>query len=139
MIQAQDNKVTQTQWQFNELMPMSDAEYTLWLSLLEERTGITLPETRKSFLLSKLSIRMQELGINAYKSYFAYVTHGKAGRVEWEILVDRLTIHETRFFVTLEPWNSLNRLTLINLTLKIITPTFIFGVLAAQQVKNLIV
>lgn len=98
MIQAQDNKVTQTQWQFNELMPMSDAEYTLWLSLLEERTGITLPETRKSFLLSKLSIRMQELGINAYKSYFAYVTHGKAGRVEWEILVDRLTIHETRFF-----------------------------------------
>ena len=41
---------------------------------------------------------MQELGINAYKSYFAYVTHGKAGRVEWATLVDRLTIHETRFF-----------------------------------------
>ena len=98
MIQAQDNKVTQHQWQQNELLPMADAEYVLWLSLLEERTGITLPEARKSFLLSKLSIRMQELGINAYKSYFAYVTHGKAGRVEWETLVDRLTVHETRFF-----------------------------------------
>ncbi len=90
--------MSQTQWQLNELMPMSDAEYALWLSLLEERTGITLPELRKSFLLSKLSIRMQELGINQYKSYFAYVTHGKAGRVEWETLVDRLTVHETRFF-----------------------------------------
>ena len=77
---------------------MSDDENALWLSLLEERTGITLPELRKSFLLSKLSIRMQELGINEYKSYFAYVTHGKAGRVEWETLVDRLTVHETRFF-----------------------------------------
>lgn len=90
--------MSQTQWQLNDLMPMTDAEYDLWLTLLEERTGITLPELRKSFLLSKLSIRMQELGISNYKSYFAYVTHGKAGRVEWETLVDRLTVHETRFF-----------------------------------------
>lgn len=98
MIQAQENKVPQPLWQLNELVPMDDDEYALWLALLEERTGITLPELRKSFLLSKLSIRMQELGINEYKSYFAYVNHGKAGRVEWEILVDRLTVHETRFF-----------------------------------------
>ena len=98
MIQAQENKVPQSLWQLNELMPMDDDEYTLWINLLEERTGITLPELRRSFLLSKLSIRMQELGINEYKSYFAYVNHGKAGRVEWEILVDRLTVHETRFF-----------------------------------------
>ncbi|MDH5661201.1 MAG: protein-glutamate O-methyltransferase CheR, partial [Gammaproteobacteria bacterium] len=90
--------MSQTQWQLNELMPMSDEEYSLWVELLEERTGITLPELRKSFLLSKLSIRMQELGINEYKSYFAYINHGKAGRVEWETLVDRLTVHETRFF-----------------------------------------
>lgn len=77
---------------------MSDNEYALWLTLLEERTGITAPELRKSFLLSKLTIRMRELGISEYKSYFAYVTHGKTGRVEWETLVDRLTVHETRFF-----------------------------------------
>lgn len=96
MIQAQEKNVSQ--WQLNKLMPMSDAEYALWIALLEERTGISLPELRKSFLLSKLSIRMRELGINEYKSYFAYVTHGKPGRVEWEILVDRLTVHETRFF-----------------------------------------
>jgi len=98
VIQAQENNVSQAQWQLQELMPMSDYEYALWIDLLEERTGITLPELRKSFLLSKLSIRMQELGIAEYKSYFAYVTHGKAGRVEWETLVDRLTVHETRFF-----------------------------------------
>lgn len=98
MIQVQEKEMSQTQWQLNELMPMSADEYALWLVLLEERTGITLPELRKSFLLSKLSIRMQELGIHEYKSYFAYVTHGKAGRVEWETLVDRLTVHETRFF-----------------------------------------
>lgn len=98
VIHSQENKVSQSQWQLNEIMPMSDSEYALWITLLEEKTGITLPELRKSFLLSKLSIRMHELGINEYKRYFAYITHGKAGRVEWETLVDRLTVHETRFF-----------------------------------------
>ena len=98
VICSQENDEPQTQWRLNELKPMSEEEYALWLTLLEERTGITLPELRKSFLLSKLSIRMQELGISEYKSYFAYVTHGKTGRVEWETLVDRLTVHETRFF-----------------------------------------
>lgn len=98
MIPSQDNKEIQAQWQLNDLMPMSDSEYAMWIALLEERTGITLPELRKSFLLSKLSIRMQELSINEYKSYFAYVTHGKTGLIEWETLVDRLTVHETRFF-----------------------------------------
>lgn len=90
--------MSQTDWQFNDLMPMDDSEYVLWMELLENRTGITLPELRKSFLLSKLSIRMRELGINEYKDYFKQVTSGKAGRVEWETLVDRLTVHETRFF-----------------------------------------
>ena len=98
MIQARNNNAAQSQWRLNKLMPMSDNEYGLWLALLEQRTGITLPELRKSFLLSKLSIRMQELGISEYRRYYAYVTHGRAGRVEWETLVDRLTVHETRFF-----------------------------------------
>lgn len=122
MIQAQENNVSQTLWQLNELMPMSDDEYALWLTLLEERTGITLPELRKSFLLSKLSIRMQELGINEYKSYFAYVTHGKAGRVEWETLVDRLTVHETRFFRDTQALSLIKQAYLENLNFENNTP-----------------
>ncbi|MFK5913361.1 MAG: protein-glutamate O-methyltransferase CheR [Woeseiaceae bacterium] len=97
-MQTQNNTTHQTLWQLNDIVPMSDDDYALWVTLLEERTGITLHNLRKSFLLSKLSIRMHELGINEYKSYFAYVTHGKHGRVEWETLIDRLTVHETRFF-----------------------------------------
>ena len=122
MIQAQENKVTQTQWQLDELMPMSDDEYALWMILLEERTGITLPELRKSFLLSKLLIRMQELGISEYKSYFAYVTHGKAGRVEWETLVDRLTVHETRFFRDIQALSFIKQAYLEKLTFEKDTP-----------------
>lgn len=85
-------------WPPKGMMAMSDAEYLAWTELLKERIGIVLDPQRKSFLLSKLSIRMQELGVNSYQDYFASVTDGASGRVEWETLVDRLTVHETRFF-----------------------------------------
>ena len=98
MIPVHENKARPLSWPLNGIMAMPDAEYTLWTTLLEERIGILLPEQRKSFLLSKLTIRMQELGITKYNDYFLCVTDGTAGRLEWEILVDRLTVHETRFF-----------------------------------------
>jgi len=85
-------------WARKDLAPMDAYEFRQWSELLEARTGISLPETRKSFLLSNLSIRMRELGYQRYRDYFHYVTDGRRGMVEWEILVDRLTVHETRFY-----------------------------------------
>jgi chemotaxis protein methyltransferase CheR/type IV pilus assembly protein PilK len=98
VIPVHENTTRALSWPVNGIMPMFDAEYGLWTGLLEERLGVVLAIQRKSFLLSKLSIRMHELGVGEYKDYFAFVTAGTSGRVEWEILVDRLTIHETRFF-----------------------------------------
>jgi len=77
---------------------MDAYEFRQWSELLETRTGISLPEKRKSFLLSNLSIRMRELGYQRYRDYFRYLLDGRRGMVEWEILVDRLTVHETRFY-----------------------------------------
>lgn len=79
-------------------MQMDDAQFDRWAALLEQRTGIYLPAQRRSFLVSSLNIRMLELGIEDYETYFDYLTTGKRGAVEWEILVDRLTVHETRFY-----------------------------------------
>lgn len=77
---------------------MGDAEFARWVSLIEARTGINLSSNRKSFLLTSLSVRMRELGFVDYQSYFKFLHEGAAGRVEWETLVDRLTVHETRFY-----------------------------------------
>ncbi len=85
-------------WARKELAPMDAYEFRQWSELLETRTGISLPEKRKTFLLSNLSIRMRELGYRRYRDYFQYVLDGRRGMVEWEILVDRLTVHETRFY-----------------------------------------
>ena len=77
---------------------MDEAQFNRWAELLEQRTGIHLPIRRRSFLVSSLNIRMKELGFEDYEAYFQYLTTGTRGTIEWEILVDRLTVHETRFY-----------------------------------------
>lgn len=77
---------------------MEDGQFRIWAQLLERRMGISLPETRRSFLVTSLGPRMRELGIGDYQTYYDYVTHGRQGAFEWERLIDRLTVHETRFF-----------------------------------------
>jgi chemotaxis methyl-accepting protein methylase len=81
-----------------DAMELNEEQYTRWSALLEQRTGIVLSALRRSFLLSNLNIRMHELGITHYEDYYRYLIEGRRGAVEWEILVDRLTVHETRFY-----------------------------------------
>jgi len=86
-------------WSGIESMPtMEDDHYLEWKLLLEERTGMILPDERRSFLTTSLGIRMREVGFRDYRDYYNFVLEGREGTVEWATLVDRLTVHETRFF-----------------------------------------
>ena len=84
-------------WQLSHLGAMDDAELQRWIDVLEQRTGMCLPRERQSFLLSSLAIRIRELGLSGYAAYADYLERGVQGELEWELLVDRLTVHETRF------------------------------------------
>jgi chemotaxis methyl-accepting protein methylase len=95
---APQHNIIAAPWRYAQVAPMDDAEFDQWVRLLEERTGINLPRNRKSFLLTSLAVRMREQGITSYQEYYDFLTQGTAGRVEWETLVDRLTVHETRFY-----------------------------------------
>lgn len=88
----------QALWQYTASPAMDEIQFLQWVALLESRTGITLPDTRKTFLQTNLVTRMRELGCGSFQDYYELVTDGSRGNVEWEILVDRLTVHETRFF-----------------------------------------
>jgi len=89
----------QALWQGLERLPeMDEAQFDRWATLLKERTGMTMPRERKSFLVTSVGLRMRELGYERYEAYYDYLTSGRAGNVEWMALVDRLTVHETRFF-----------------------------------------
>ncbi len=79
------------------LPDLTDEEYRKWAQLLESRTGIGINQARKAFLESNLRQRMREVGYTSFDDYYNYLQSGGGGRVEWVRLVDRLTVHETRF------------------------------------------
>ncbi|VAW96234.1 Chemotaxis protein methyltransferase CheR [hydrothermal vent metagenome] len=93
-----EDSATQNSWHLQSLPEMDSALFNRWVELVELRTGMRIPENRKSFLLSKLSIRMREIKIDGYQAYFELVSDERGGLIEWETLVDRLTVHETRFW-----------------------------------------
>lgn len=84
-------------WQLRQLSSMDDVELQRWIDMLEQRTGICLPKERQSFLLTSLAVRIRELELADYAVYYQYLNQGVQGELEWELLVDRLTVHETRF------------------------------------------
>ncbi len=95
---AEDHNSDKTLWRYRAPAQMDQVQLAMWTELLEKRTGISLAENRKSFLLTSLSTRMRELGYDCYDDYFKFLIDGRRGAVEWEILVDRLTVHESRFY-----------------------------------------
>jgi len=93
--------VTQAQppsWRGVTPLPdMDDAQFRQWAVLLERRTGLSISQTRRSFLVTNIGLRMREIGCSDYQAYFDLLSTGVRGHAEWSVLVDRLTVHETRF------------------------------------------
>lgn len=85
-------------WEQVPFHVLSDAQFFLWQALLEERTGMYVPVERKSLLQTNLSIRMRELELTDYDQYYAKVIEKPAGLAEWNTLVDRFMVKETRFY-----------------------------------------
>jgi type IV pilus assembly protein PilK len=91
-------RVQGNSWDGQEALPELDEEqFARWAALLEQRLGIALTPQRKVFLSSRLRTRMRELGVTDFQRYYELVTSSQQGLVEWSRLLDRLTIHETRF------------------------------------------
>ena len=86
------------QWSLATIPELDDRQFFQWRELLERRVGMQLTEQRRSLLRTSLSIRMREIGCNDYQEYYDLVVNGGKGIHEWSILVDRLTVQETRFF-----------------------------------------
>ncbi len=95
-----------------KLGKMDDALLNNWAELLEDRVGTYIPRERRSFLETSIALRMKEINRHNFADYFHFVRWEKEGQQEWLILVDRLTIHETRFFRHKPSLNLLEKLIL---------------------------
>jgi type IV pilus assembly protein PilK len=77
---------------------MGEEDFALWASLLERCTGIQWSGAQRSFLETRLRMRMREVGLDTFRGYYDHVLAQEPGCGEWSVLLDRLTIHESRFF-----------------------------------------
>ena len=84
-------------WSFKAPQELSDEQYLQWQTLLEQRTGICFLQ-HKSIMQKGLLQRMREVGIDDYQQYFSLVSAVPEGAVEWQLLVDRVSVKETSFF-----------------------------------------
>ncbi|MCP5208333.1 MAG: protein-glutamate O-methyltransferase CheR [Hahellaceae bacterium] len=91
-------KLSSTTWTLTTMPPIEEATFKKWQDLLEDRIGLSLPAHRKSFLQTSLGSRMREIGCLSYEDYYSRVNSGTKGLIEWSVLVDRLTVQETRFY-----------------------------------------
>ncbi len=85
-------------WSLQAVPDISDQEFALWSKLLEERAGIYLSAQQRTFLQTQVVMRMRELGLSDFTSYYQLIVDGVAGMVEWSRLIDRLVVKETSFF-----------------------------------------
>ena len=81
MVAIREQAQTQAPWEYTEIPPMDDLLFQQWVELLEKRTGISLPETRKTFLITNLHSRMREVKSPDYQSYLHLVMDGSRGLV----------------------------------------------------------
>lgn len=93
-----DNSDNASSRQLTELADMADHEFREWCRLLANRTGLQFDASRRAFLCSNLRMRMRELNIASYHDYYRLLQQGHLGAAELTTLIDRLTVHETRFF-----------------------------------------
>lgn len=76
---------------------MSDALFNKFANLVYELSGMRFEPNKAYFLVSKIDVRVQALGLKSFEAYMAYL-EGSSGRSEYGFLIDEITINETFFF-----------------------------------------
>lgn len=72
--------------------------FAQWRELLDQRFGLYIAPERRSFLSAGLRSRMRQIGVRSFSDYYDLLQNGNAHLQEWSLLIDVLTVHETRFF-----------------------------------------
>jgi len=84
---------------FSSLPELADHHFRHWKSVFEHHTGIQLSMEREGFVRMVLQNRVLEKGASCFENYLHQLLSSPTfGRIEWEVLFDKIVIGETRFF-----------------------------------------
>ncbi|MGH1414419.1 MAG: CheR family methyltransferase [Pelagimonas sp.] len=81
---------------------MSDGDFSKLRAIVHKNTGITIGETRKSMLVSRLRSRLREV---EEPDFAAYITRLSKDPDEMQELTNRVTTNETYFYRTPRVWD----------------------------------
>jgi chemotaxis protein methyltransferase CheR len=71
-------------------------EFRLFQRLIQDRSGIYLPEQKRALLVGRLSRRLRELGLSSFSEYYRHLTEEDPS--EEQRMLDCICTNETRFF-----------------------------------------
>lgn len=103
-----------------ELVKLTSAEFKKMTKLVQERTGIYIPESKKTMLSNRLRRRMRALNLDTFRAYYDLLCD--PGRCEEELphFLSAITTNETYFFRNESLW-------------KFICETWIPGIVEAKR------
>jgi chemotaxis protein methyltransferase CheR len=78
-------------------IPFSDREFKTICDIMYEAAGLSYNDSKKSLIHSRLSPRIQKLGLEGFADYIA-ILEDEAEAAEFQMAVDLLTTNETYFF-----------------------------------------
>ncbi len=78
-------------------VPFSDLEFKKISDIMYDAVGLSYNESKKSLIHSRLSPRIQKLGLDGFADYIA-IMEDEAEAAEFQTAVDLLTTNETYFF-----------------------------------------
>lgn len=77
---------------------MSKTQFDRLSQVIYDRSGIHFPDSKQYILESRLSHRLNELEMEDFDQYIAYLTMGPYQMDEFQEMFNRITINETSFF-----------------------------------------
>ena len=75
----------------------SDADFRSLVALARERTGISLSDSKRNLIYSRLSRRLRALGMTSFRSYREYL-NSPDGEQEIESFINSISTNLTKFF-----------------------------------------
>mgnify|MGYP001806392939 CR=1 FL=1 len=82
---------------YEDLVPLSDREFSYITRLLFERFGIFLSDQKRVLVAGRLSKRLRALGLSTFTDYIEYLSADKTGG-ELSELINRITTNHSFFF-----------------------------------------
>lgn len=79
-------------------MDLSQEDFQNMRSIIKDRSGIFLGDTKINFLRSKLAQRIRETNSGSVKDYYYYLKYDGKGQAELDSLIESVAIGETFFF-----------------------------------------